>query len=86
MELGELAKKTTARICAEVPAAMTADEEGKVSTIIEKAIIEAVLATSARCRDVAVVCCGPEADMAHKIADEVKRAQIALIANLGGMR
>ena len=31
-------------------------------------------------------CCGPEADLAHKIAEEVERKNRALIANLSAMR
>ena len=32
------------------------------------------------------ICCGPDADKAHKIAEEVKRANVALTANLMALR
>lgn len=33
-----------------------------------------------------VACCGPEADMAHKLQHEMIKSQDALIANLSSMR
>ena len=32
------------------------------------------------------ICCGPDADKAHKIAEEVKRANVALTAKLMVLR
>ena len=47
---------------------------------------EAVRQTSQSCTKAAVVCCGHEADMAHKIAESVDQARHALIANLMSLR
>jgi hypothetical protein len=53
---------------------------------IEREIIEAVLAESERCVKVARTCCSPDLDKAHKIAEEIKRAHTALVANLSSLR
>lgn len=68
-------------------AAAPSDEQAKaVVGFIEKAIIEAVVEANQRCTKVAAKCCSADRDMAHKIADEIKRDETALIANLSAMR
>ena len=53
---------------------------------IEKEIVEAVLEESERCITVSRTCCSPDLDIAHKIAEEIKRAHTALVANLSSLR
>ena len=48
--------------------------------------IEAVLAESARCVEVAHSCCSPALDKAHKISEGIRRTHTALIANLSSLR
>ena len=57
-----------------------------MTKIIRRTLIRAVNQATESCTSAAVVCCGPEADLAHKIAEEADRAQYALIANLTSMR
>ena len=68
-------------------AAAPSDEQAKaVVAIIEKAIIDAVVEANQRCTNVAMKCCSADRDIAHKIAEEIKREETALIANLSAMR
>ena len=86
MNLKNLADDAVADIDKSLPKDLSAAETEAIAKIVENTLIEAVAQTSRSCRDAAVVCCGPEADMAHKIAEEVKLARKALIANLMGPR
>jgi len=58
----------------------------EVADAVEIAITKALLEERSRCAYVAAQCCGPEADKAHKIREEVNRVNNALIANLQSMR
>jgi len=40
----------------------------------------------AGCTDVVRVCCSADEDLAHKIADELRHKEQALIANLSSLR
>lgn len=65
---------------------LTAQQEIEISKIIQSKIVDAVVFSSRSCISDVVACCGPEADLAHKIKEEGKRTENALIANLMGMR
>ena len=86
MTLRSLAEDAVARIGKAVSASLTEQETNAISKIIEETLVRAVNEATQSCSKAAVVCCGPEADMAHKIAEEVDRARIALVANLMSMR
>jgi len=86
MSLKSLADEAVAQISKTASHPFTEPETEVVSKIIENALIRAVNQASEKCTSAAVICCGPEADLAHKIAEEVDRAQYALIANLTSMR
>jgi hypothetical protein len=57
-----------------------------LQSLIEKSIAQAVLQTNETHKEVTVMCCGPEADLAHKIAWEVEQKTKLLISNLSSMR
>ena len=86
MSLKTLAEDAVAQVRETVSEPLSDAEIKAISKIIEKVLIKAVNQATENCTTAAVVCCGPEADLAHKIAEEVDRAQIALIANLMSMR
>ena len=86
MSLKSLADEAVVEISKSLSTTLTESETRAISKIIEHALIKAVNQASEKCTDAAVICCGPEADLAHKIAEEVDRAQYALIANLTSMR
>jgi hypothetical protein len=61
-------------------------EKAEILKIIGKSLMQTVEETTDTHNQAMVICCGPEADLAHKIAEEVERKKIALIANLKAMR
>ncbi len=67
--------------------ASPSEEQAKaVSALIQEAVIKAALESSSTCVDVARECCSVDRDLAHKIAEEIRLANTALIANLSSMR
>lgn len=86
MSLKSLADEAVTQILKEVASPLSRQEADAITKIIQHSLIKAVNHTTEKCTDAAVICCGPEADLAHKIAEEADRAQIALIANLTSMR
>lgn len=65
---------------------LSGDEKAQILKIIEKSIIRTVEETTESHREATAICCGPEADLAHKISEEVERKKQALIANLMALR
>ena len=61
-------------------------ERDAILKIIEKSIVKTVEEAASEYQEATLRCCGPEADLAHKIAEEVERKNRALIANLSAMR
>lgn len=64
----------------------TAEQTNSAVRAIEQGLIGSYRDATDRCARVAKACCSEDLDMAHKIAEEMKRANAALIANLSGMR
>ena len=62
------------------------DQVKAIADAVEQEIIEAVLAESQRCLEVAHNCCSPDLDKAHKISEGIRRTHTALIANLSSLR
>ncbi len=62
------------------------EEKAQILMIIEKSMIKSIEETASTHQEATVVCCGPEADLAHKIQEEAERKTQALIANLMALR
>lgn len=87
MTLKKLADETIDALEQAFPTVDISDEERqKIVRIIEKSLIKTVEQTTQSHNKATSNCCGPEADMAHKISEEVRRANVALIANLSALR
>jgi hypothetical protein len=86
MELRARAEQAARQACAALGAKVTEGQTREVSSIIERAIIDAVQAASRSSQTAARSCCEADEDLAHKLAREIERANIALIANLSAMR
>ncbi len=72
---------------AEALGATPTPEQAKAAAeVIERAIIDSFRDGAVRSAKVAKDCCAADRDLAHKIADEIHRANTALIANLSSMR
>jgi len=86
MDLRTRAETAVKDACEAIRATLSEEETRKVSDVIERAIIDAVRESSQRSSSAAALCCSADQDMAHKIAEEIERANVALIANLSSMR
>lgn len=86
MELKQKAQEAVDRIGTIVGADLSADQRKAVDAVIEDLVIEAMRECAATCGHAASACCSEDEDMAHKVAQEVKQAQEALVANLSSLR
>lgn len=61
-------------------------KSGDVSPIVEKALMTVLRETRSSCTDAVNTCCSADQDLAHKISNEIRQKETALIANLSSMR
>ncbi len=83
-------RKRAERIAGEILAALgIAGDNARteaIARIVEQAIIDVVLEERERCAGVVLALGTPDEDKAHKIAEEIERAEGALVANLSALR
>ncbi len=80
MKLRDRANRVAKSIFSALQASPDADRAKEATDIIEKAIINVVLEERQRCAGVAVAHGTPDADLASKIAADIRRAKDAEIA------
>lgn len=87
MELSKTAQKAVHKIDKVLDHHNLSDQDkSEILRIIGKSLMKTVEETTDRHNEATVFCCGPEADLAHKIEEEVERKKQALIANLMALR
>ena len=87
MSLKKLAEETTAALIQAIENYDLSEAQKKaLQTIVEKSIAQAVEQARAAHKEATVFCCGPEADIAHKIAWEAKQKTNLLISKLSSLR
>jgi len=86
MNFRQRSERAIAAISDTLDVAPDAAQTKAIADAVEREIIEAVLEESERCITVSRTCCSPDLDTAHKIADQIKRAHTALVANLSSLR
>ena len=86
MSFREQADKAAHAVAEAYGAAPTPEQARAAADVIERAIIESYRDAAAHCAEVASKCCAGDRDMAHKVADQIERANTALIANLSSLR
>lgn len=84
--LRTIAEEATDGINALLNTELTPAQKPQVDSIIEKAIIKALLEGQHRAVDAALHCPEADQDMAHKIATAIRQKNDALIANLSSLR
>ena len=84
--LQEIAEEATKSIDALLETPFTKEQTAAVETIIEKAVIGALLEGQHRAVDAALHCPEADRDMAHKIATAIRLKNDALIVNLSSLR
>lgn len=86
MDLKDRAEITAQAVCEVLHAEPPKTLRSQVTKIIENAMLNAVLDDGERCTKLIMDRCGADRDLAHKIAEDIRRAQTALITNLSSMR
>ncbi len=78
----EQADKAVQAVAEALGATRTPEQAKAAADMIEQAIIDSYRDAAVRSAKVASGCCASDRDLAHKVADEIHRADIALITNL----
>jgi hypothetical protein len=87
MGLKQVSDQTLAALEAAFPSYSFSEEQKRaLSEVIEAALVDTVDEAAKAHRQATMQCCGPEADMAHKITEESKRQTDLLISNLMNLR
>ena len=86
MDLEKLSKRVTQELDTAFAADLPAAERETILKIVRQAMLDASSRTHREMKETAVVCCGPEADLAHKIQEQMDKKRDMLIANLMAMR
>ncbi|MEE8212784.1 MAG: hypothetical protein V3T12_03380 [Acidiferrobacterales bacterium] len=86
MNFRERARSAAKNVSGIIQSAPPDELEQQVAAVIERAMIDAVREDGQRCVKAAVNCCLADKDLAHKITEEIRRSNTALIANLSSLR
>ena len=86
MNLEKLSKRVKDELDAALADDLPAAEKEAILEIVQRALLDASARTHREMKETAIVCCGPEADLAHKIQEEMDKKRKALIANLMSIR
>jgi hypothetical protein len=86
MNLEKLSNRVTQELDSALSADLPAAEREAILDIVRRAMLDSSNRTTREMKETAVVCCGPEADLAHKMQEEMDKKRTMLIANLTAMR
>jgi hypothetical protein len=86
MSLDKIVSETVASIEDSLGRSLTAQQREAITAAIKKSLSETVDQTGKRHSKAATDYLSADADLAHKIADEIRRANVALKANLESLR
>lgn len=86
MDIKDRAEITARAVCEFLQTEPSESVRSQVSGIIEDAMLNAVLDDGERYTRLIMHHCRADRDLAHKIAEDIRRAQTALITNLSSMR
>ena len=86
MNLEKLSKRVTDELGEALADDLPEDEKQAILKIVQQAMLDASHRTHREMKEAAVICCGPEADLAHKIQEQMDKKRDMLIANLMAMR
>jgi hypothetical protein len=85
MNLEKLSKRVTQELDVALSDLPNGEKE-EILDIVQRAMSDASSRTTRELKQTAVICCGPEADLAHKIQEQMDKKRDMLIANLSAMR
>ncbi len=86
MNLEKLSNRVTQELETALSDDLPAAEREAILDIVRRAMLDSAHRTHREMKETAVVCCGPEADLAHKIQEQMDKKRNMLVANLTAMR
>lgn len=85
MHLEELSKRVAQELETSLSNDLPAHQRQEILDIVQRAMLDSATRTHRDLKETAVVCCGPEADLAHKIQEQMDNKRDMLVANLKAM-
>jgi len=85
MHLEDLTTRVTKELGSALSDLPVAEREA-ILDIVQRAMLDSATRTHRDMKEAAVICCGPEADLAHKIQEQMDKNRDMLIANLSAMK
>lgn len=86
MNLEKLSKRVTDELATALTDDIPADKRDEILDIVQRAMLDSANRTHRELEQAAVVCCGAEADLAHKIQEQMDKKRNVLVSNLMAMR
>ncbi|MEE9314956.1 MAG: hypothetical protein V3V02_09925 [Rhizobiaceae bacterium] len=86
MNLEKLTKRVTKELDKALSTDIPAAQRKEILDIVKRGMLDSSSRTHRELKETAIVCCGPEADLAHKIQEQMDQKRNILIANLMAMR
>ncbi len=86
MDLAKLTNRVGKDLDDAISSNLTTAERDAVMKIVQAALVDATGHTHTESKKTAIACCGHEADLAHKIQEELDKKRDMLITNLKSMR
>lgn len=86
MNLEKLSSRVSEELDTVIPANLSAGERKAIRDIVRQGLMDASKRTHREMKETAVICCGPEADLAHKTQERMDEKRKVLITNLMAMR
>jgi hypothetical protein len=86
MNLEKLSKRVTEELDEALDDDLPAAEKDAILKIVQQAMLDVSSRTHRELKETAIICCGAEADLAHKIQEQMDKKREMLIANLTAMR
>jgi len=86
MNLEELSNRVAKELNTALSDDLPKEERDVILEIVRQGMLDSAKRTHREMKDTAVICCGPEADLAHKIQEQMDKKRNMLVANLTAMR
>ncbi len=85
MHLEQLTKRVAQELEKSLSGDIPAAQRQEILDIVQRAMLDSATRTHRDMKETAIICCGPEADLAHKIQEQMDNKRDMLVANLKAM-
>ncbi len=86
MSINERSESTASAIFAALQVTPSEEQARAVADLVTRAMIDTAREAGTSATEAAMSCCSPDLDTAHKVAEEIRRRERALMANLSALR